>query len=314
MARRQFRPAPVVVLVLLLVSWSHITTLAQQEPASPATGSFQLTDETGAPLAEIAVTTVADPFQGVAEGYEASPEGRLVAVTATVTNSGSAAFEVRPDSFGAQDADGYLWRQTSVQLPENPVIPVMTQVQIAPGDRITGLLVFELPAQAALATLVYQPESSRVLPVASLGQTDAPAPEIGTQVRIADAEAGTEAVVTVVEWQDPFEDVAEGGEPEAGSRYLLATIAVENVGTAPLDVSSSDFLLRDSQGYLWSTTSVQRAEDVVVPDMQSQTLAPGNRITGAIGFQLETSAQAADVLYQPVSGRLITLAGFAAGG
>lgn len=37
-------------------------------------------------------------------------------------------------------------------------------------------------------------------------------------------------------------------------------------------------------------------------------MAPGNRISGVIGYVLPEDAQLARVLYQPDSGRLITLA------
>jgi hypothetical protein len=73
--------------------------------------------------------------------------------------------------------------------------------------------------------------------------------------------------------------------------------------------------VRDADGYLWRQTGDPRAsEDVVIPELQSQKMAPGNRISGTIYFVVPTDRALSGVFYQPTGNRLIQLADLSAAG
>lgn len=304
-----------VCAMVLLISVHPVTA----QDASPVPGSAtSLSPAVGVPFlyvgseadeqATITIAAVQDPFDEVLEGYEPAPDSRYIMLTVIYENTGPGLSETRPDAFVVQDSGGYMWSPSSISRDENITVPDLRGVQLAPGDRLSGMVDFQLPASAELARVFYQPESSRLLLLADLNVPPEPGPGVGTEVVYEDIDATTRGLITVTEVEDPLEEIPEGYEPEAGSRYLLVTLAIENTGSIPLDVNPSNLLVRDDDGYLWTYTSVRREENVVVPDLQSRALAPGSRISGVVGFQLPADAQLADVLYQPVSGRLIVLA------
>ncbi|HET7093956.1 MAG TPA: DUF4352 domain-containing protein, partial [Thermomicrobiales bacterium] len=147
-----------------------------------------------------------------------------------------------------------------------------------------------------------------------IADLSAPAPPIvGQQVSIADANGATGSV-TVTAVEDPFQGYDPASPPEAGARFVLLTLVYDNPGGSRFDVEPYGLVLRDAQGRLWSPAGISRPSDrVVVPDLTSRQLAPGDRISGAIGFAVPEGI-AIDALYwQPSGDRLIELANFAPG-
>ena len=96
-------------------------------------------------------------------------------------------------------------------------------------------------------------------------------------------------------------------------RYVVATVSFENTGAAPLDVRTGTVLLQDANGYLWNYASVPRGTDVLIPDLQGQTLAPGSKISGVVGFQVAVDSEIANIVFQPETGRLILVASLETG-
>ncbi len=146
-----------------------------------------------------------------------------------------------------------------------------------------------------------------VAPVAAQGD----APTVGTDIPYVDAEGVERGLVTVSEVADPFTDFNPDQPPEAGSRYVLLTVAFEAAADQPFEADPYDLLFQDTDGYLWSPTSVPRPADVVIPELQSQTMAPGNRVSGVVGFVVPEDAELTGVHFQPESGRLVLLADLA---
>jgi hypothetical protein len=309
--RRCFVPAIVLLFGLLQVGTAVLpaaSASARQTPSPALDDPFLYVDAEGVERASITVSAVEDPFEDFAPGYEPEANARYVLLTVVFENVGPGPFETRPDQIALQDVAGFIWSSASIERGEDVTTPVLRSVEMAPGDRISGVVAFQIPDEAEPARVLYQPESSRMLVLANVQAAPSPAPEVGTENAYVDAESGAEGVITVTEVADPFENVAEGYEAEAGSRYLLLTVAVENTGSTLLAFNPNHLLVRDGAGYLWATATVRRPEDVVVPDLQSQDLAPGSRVTGVVGFQVPADAPVSEVLYQPISGRIIVLA------
>lgn len=143
-------------------------------------------------------------------------------------------------------------------------------------------------------------------PMASRAQGDRPA--VGEAVPYVDAEGTPRGSITVTEIADPFEGFNPDYPPDAGNRLVAVTVAFDADAGDRFDVGPSDIVLQDSDGFLWNPGSVFFAEDMLIPELSSQTLAPGSRITGVVGFVLPDGTEPARVFYQPESSRLLTLA------
>lgn len=131
---------------------------------------------------------------------------------------------------------------------------------------------------------------------------------VGTDVPYVDAEGVARGHVTVTDLADPFTEHHADYPPEEGSRYVMLTVAFEAAADQTFEADSYDILLQDTKGFLWGRDSVTRPPETAIPELSSQEMAPGNRISGVIGYVVPADAVIARVLYQPESGRLIALA------
>lgn len=305
-----------LVSLQLLTSMIHGPAFAQHAYAQTASNGapFTFVDEDGVERAVITVIEVQDPFDDVAEGYVPAEGSRVVMITVSFENIGTNPFETRPDLIVLQDTDGYLWSSTGVQRPDDIEVPDLRNVEMAPGDRISGMVGFLVPIDAGVAGILLRPESSRLLSLGSVDADPALGPEPGSEVAYQIPDEMSDGLISVTEIEDPFDDFPEGREPQDGARYVLVTITVENTGSAPLSIGPSDMLIQDGDGYLWSYASVPRGDDIAIPDLQSQELAPGSRISGVVGFQIPMDSVVSSILLQPENGRIIALAQLDAGG
>jgi hypothetical protein len=215
-------------------------------------------------------------------------------------------FDLDPYQILLQTTDGTLWTQTPLQPIADATIPPLTNQALAPGSRISGTLAFTLPADSILARVLYQPSANRYITLATVAEN--PAPALGESVEIVDAEGGT-SEVTVTEVVDPFLDHDPGSPPEPGTRYVAAVVSVENTSDGRFTLDSYPFAIADTDGSVWSSTFLPRpADQVVVPDLVSRQLAPGDRVSGAIFFAVPEDAELAGIVLQPSSDQLLPLA------
>ncbi|HLL49057.1 MAG TPA: hypothetical protein VK356_00190, partial [Thermomicrobiales bacterium] len=167
-------------------------------------------------------------------------------------------------------------------LAEDALVPELTSQTLAPGSRITGIVGFEVPEDREPARILYQPESSRIIPLQDLSGEEPPA--LGDAVSIVDSEGGTGSV-TVTEIVDPFEDVDPTQTPPEDRRFVLVTLLYENTSDGRFFVEPYGLLLRDVNGTLWTSTSISRLEETeLIPDITRAQLAPGDRLSGAAAF------------------------------
>ena len=68
-----------------------------------------------------------------------------------------------------------------------------------------------------------------------------------------------------------------------------------------------DIYLRDSTGQLVAPTTVYRPPEIALATLEVQTMNPGDRVSGYVGFAVPAEMQIADVLYYPESGRVVSL-------
>jgi len=68
-----------------------------------------------------------------------------------------------------RDANGDLWNATYVtRLPETEIIPDLTNAQLAPGDRLSGAVVYAVPDGVDVTGFYLSPVSSQLLQLADL--------------------------------------------------------------------------------------------------------------------------------------------------
>src|SRR5215207_5744394 len=270
-----------------------------------------VSDEAGAAVGSITVTEVVDPFVDFDPAYPPEEGGRYVAVNVAFDADAGNRFDIAPYAIVLQDDAGFLWNQTSMVLAEDALIPELSSQTLGPGSRVTGVVGFQIPEGSEPALVLYQPESSRLIPLLNLTGEEPPA--LGESVAIVDSEGGTGSV-TVSEVVDPFEDVDPSQTPPEDGRFVMVTLVYENTSEGRFFVEPYGLLLRDENGNLWSATSVTRLEESeLVPDITSAQLAPGDRLSGAVVFVVPEGTGLAGIYTSPVSGQLLQLADLESG-
>ena len=113
--------------------------------------------------------------------------------------------------------------------------------------------------------------------------------------------------ILVREFVDPFTDFEPSSPPAEGQRYALATLMFEAAEDQTFPAEPRHVQLQDASGDLYLPTWVPRAADAVLPDLQSQTLAPFDRISGVVPFVLPADAEIVRLLYRGEGQRLMPI-------
>lgn len=134
-------------------------------------------------------------------------------------------------------------------------------------------------------------------------------PAVGTAVSWVGNEGTELAKVTVTDIADPFKDYDRSSPPERGYHFVLITVTVDNTGTAPVTVDPFAFDLVDADGFVAHSTGLYRSADATAanPDLQSGDVAPGDSVSGVVGFQVFNGVEIERVVLSPDSSRLVTL-------
>jgi hypothetical protein len=261
----------------------------------------------GGEVAQIALTQLADPFEDYVANSPPEHGFRFVLAQVSVQNTGARPFQVDPNAFALLDADGYLNGHVGISRGEDVTVPDLEYQEIAPGDTISGAVAFQVLAGATLDALLFLPSSDQAVTVAALHPTPAPAP--GQPASIAGPSGKEIEQVTVSDLTDPFQDYDPNSAPERGNHFVALTLTVKNTSPRPMAVDPSAVFLLDSEGFLYRSGNVYRANEASPPDLQYQdALAPGAETSGFVGFQVLNGSHPVAVVYRPGNDRFITLA------
>jgi hypothetical protein len=129
----------------------------------------------------------------------------------------------------------------------------------------------------------------------------------GAAVPVTDEEGADVGSITVTDVIDPFTDFDPAYPPEGGSRYVAVDVAFDADAGNRFEISPYTIVLQDDAGFLWNQASLPLPDDALIPELSSQTLGPGSRVTGVVGFVVPEGREPAQVFYQPESSRLIPL-------
>jgi hypothetical protein len=265
----------------------------------------------GVAAGSITITDVVDPFTDFDPNYPPEAGSRYVAVTVAFDADAGQRFDIQPSSIVLQDDQGFVVNQAYISLPSDALIPIVSSQTLSPGSRITGLVVFALPEDRSPARVYLQPQGNQLVLLADLSRE--PGPGVGEAVSIHDS-AGGSGAVTVEAVTDPFEDLAPDQAPPEGSRFVGATLVFENTSDGPFAIEPYGITLQDATGVFWSSTYAYRPDEaMVIPDITSARLAPGDRLTGEIFFAVPVGVDLAGLFVSPTYGQYIEIADLSSG-
>jgi len=133
-------------------------------------GTAVYVDVSGNPVANVTIDNAERNWQDFGEFYEPDPGVEYVAFAVTVESVVSrGAVEVSDFDFTLQDSDGFLWRTSYVDVAEGvELTPLDDDLLLATGESFTFLVVFEVLQDQELAHIFWQPDSGRLITLASL--------------------------------------------------------------------------------------------------------------------------------------------------
>lgn len=170
----------------------------------------------------------------------------------------------------------------------------MPEGELVPGERIRGCLGYQVPEDATGLVFVFDadiwgggrtfvklgPEPGVIEPPDQLpGERPIPMHALGETVQAGDL------ALTVNEVTWPSGD--DFNKPEAGHRFLVVDMTLENTGSDPLSISSMlQMSLKDSTGQIYNTDlSATMAAKGKTPDGK---IAPQEKLRGQVGYQVPT--------------------------
>jgi Domain of unknown function (DUF4352) len=135
-------------------------------------------------------------------------------------------------------------------------------------------------------------------------------PIAGSTSTIFGTDGSEVATVTVIDFVDPFEDYDSNYVPIHGYHFAMANIGVENTGQQAFTANPSDFVLVDTDGFAYYPVSVTRPDAGSITDFTQKEMSAGDRISGAIFFQVLNGATLQSLIYGVTSGLLGNIATF----
>jgi len=303
------RSAVISLAAMLILGAGAVPVAAQSPSTAPGATvtpvAVPYIDADGVTHGTVTVKTIEDPFAGFDPGAP-PPEGqRYVELRIVFEAAEDQSFSADPNAIVLQDTQGYLRSPAYVPRGQSPTVPDLQGQTLAPGDRISGMVGYLVPETATLASVQYVPEYSRYIPLQHLASGAAAA--VGTPVTYVDGSGTTHGSVTVTELQDPFLDFDPTAPPADGQRYVLLTVVFEAAQDQAMWADPYAVMLQDSQGYLLTNQNVPRPKENVRPNLESQTMSPGDRVSGYVGFMLPADRTIASVVWSPENGRFLPL-------
>jgi hypothetical protein len=267
-------------------------------------------DPDGIIRGDVTVREITDPFTGHDPAAPPADGTRYVMLVATFQAALDQTLDAQPSGILLQDTDGNLYSYVYVTRPTDPLMPDLQAQTLAPDNRISGALFYDVPAEATLDRVVYQPTYDRLIELADLGGGGGPA--VGDPVTYAWQDGSSATVTTAI--LDPFTGNDPAYPPTEGMRYVVLQPVVETTGALPYYEDPYDFALRDANGFIYGPGTVYQPQGAAIPFLESQTMSPGDRASGYVGYVVPADAQLADIVYYPESGRMVTLANLLGGG
>lgn len=157
---------PVVIQRSLASSTPVPATPGTRDPAIGETVAYLGPD--GLERGRLTVVRVTDPVEAAGLPATPVPGIRLVAVEIAVENTGTEPWTIAPFDVLLQDDRGFLSAQLPLPFAGAGPVTGPGATRVLPGERVTGRVIFQVPAAAGLAHLFYAPEPGRLVTLADL--------------------------------------------------------------------------------------------------------------------------------------------------
>lgn len=285
-----------------LLSAGAAAVLAQAENGVGVEVPFVADD--GTTLGTIEIRQIDDPFADFDPGQPPAADSKYVGLIAAFTAADDQPMDANPYGVTLLDTTGTLWSPAFVPRPADVKIPDLQSQTMAPGNRISGFIGYLVPADVTIDQVLYQPDYNRAILLADLVGGAGPAPGSPASYTAPDGSAVT-ITATVA---DPFTDFDPNGPPADGQRYVSVTASFENSGNVRYPADPYDLILHLADGHLLYSQYVARPPEAPLADLESQTLSPGDHISGAVNFLVPAGAVVQSVDYWPASTERIIVA------
>jgi hypothetical protein len=149
---------------------SRLLSISQPAPpASVAVGEARpFTDAAGTPLGTITVRDAMDPYVDHEPTQPPAEGQRYVLLDIAFEALEDQAMTANPSAIQLLSADGTLIRPGFVPRPEGEMLQNLEAQPLSPADRVSGAVGFLVPADVVLDSIVYAPDSWRVVPLVDL--------------------------------------------------------------------------------------------------------------------------------------------------
>ncbi len=293
------RPALAGALLLLL---SVAGPAAGQDEAAPV----PYLDADGNQLGTILIRDFADPFTEFDPAGPPAEGQRYAVLTVTFEAAEDQAFPTDPYQVQLLDSDGYLHYSSWVPRPPDATVPDLQSQNLAPFDRVSGVIPYVLPADASIVRVVYRGDGSRLMTLSDLA--DAGAVAVGEARTITNAEGTPLGSVTVREVMDPFADFDPNSPPAEGQRYVGLDLAFEAAADQALWAYPGSVSVVGTDGVMYFPTWVPRPQPYLLQDVESTPLSPGDRVSGFVGYLMPEGVSVDAVVYNSDYDRYLPVA------
>lgn len=293
---------PAAALAALLLSLAVAAPVAGQEDAAPVPYS----DAEGTQRGTVLIREFSDPFT---EFDPASPpaEGqRYAMLTLTFEAAEDQSFSTDPYQVQLLDSDGYIHYTTWVPRPPEATVPDLQSQELAPFDRVSGVIPYVLPADASIARIVYRGDGSRLMTLAELGDVGSVA--LGEPRPISSAEGAALGSVAIREVMDPFTGFDPAAPAAEGQHYVGLDLAFEAAADQALWAYPGTILVVGTDGVMYHPTWVPRPQPYLLQDIETTPLSPGDRVSGFVGYTLPEGISVDTVIYNADYDRLLPIA------
>jgi hypothetical protein len=307
--------AGVTILLIVFALTSAGAALAQSPappgsaaPAVPAAAGspVPIADKTGAQLGTVTIKSIADPYADFDPSAPPPTDSRYVLLKVAFEAAEDQSLDAQPGGMVLQTRDGFIVYPSRVPRPATDKVPEIQAQQLAPGDRISGVIGYVVPKNREVARVIYRADNSRFLPLVETSASAAV--PVGTAVPYSEADGVTRGTITIREIADPFTAFDPGGPPPEGQRYVMVTPVFEAGKDTQMREDAWAVVIVDDRGFAYGPTNVPRPQDAVMPGLDGQTLAPGDRVSGVVGYVVPQSAKVTTVLYAPANDHILTVA------
>lgn len=149
---------------------SRLLSISQPAPAaSVAVGEARsFTDAVGTALGTITVRDAMDPYVDHEPTQPPAEGQRYVLLDIAFEALEDQAMSANPNAVQLLSADGTIIRPGFVPRPQGEKLQNLEAQPLSPADRVSGTIGFVIPADVVLDSVVYTPDSWRIVPLVDL--------------------------------------------------------------------------------------------------------------------------------------------------